>query len=122
MAINRYQGNSGRVQRIPERSDPPAPQPVRQTAEFNHPRPVQPMQPAQCTRPPRLQNGGSRGGLGFLGPLGGGLEKRFGGVFSKLTHLELETEDLILLLILYLMYRESRDEDLLLIMGLMLFL
>ena len=32
---------------------------------------------------------------------------------------ELETEDLILLLILYLMYRESGDTELLLIMGAM---
>jgi hypothetical protein len=30
---------------------------------------------------------------------------------------ELETEDIILLLILYLMYRESGDSELLIIMG-----
>ena len=44
----------------------------------------------------------------------------FSGVFSKIT--ELETEDLILLLILYLMYRESHDEQYLIILGIMLFL
>ena len=32
---------------------------------------------------------------------------------------ELETEDLLLILILYLMYRESGDKDLLIIMGAM---
>lgn len=32
---------------------------------------------------------------------------------------ELETEDLLLILILYLMYRESGDRDLLIIMGAM---
>ena len=35
---------------------------------------------------------------------------------------ELETEDIILLLILYLMYRESGDSDLLIIMGAMFLL
>lgn len=35
---------------------------------------------------------------------------------------ELETEDLILLLILYLMYRESGDSDLLIMMGAMFLL
>lgn len=35
---------------------------------------------------------------------------------------ELETEDLILLLILYLMYRESGDSELLIIMGAMFLL
>lgn len=119
MAINRYQGNSGRVQRIAEQGDQPAPAAVNETGAFYRPRPAQPM---QSVRPPRLQNSGSRGGLGFLDGLGSGLEKRFGGIFSKLTHLELETEDIILLLIIYLMYRESRDEELLIIMGLMLFL
>ena len=35
---------------------------------------------------------------------------------------ELETEDLLLLLILYLMYRESGDKELLIIMGAMFLL
>ena len=49
-------------------------------------------------------------GLDALGRL---LPERFG---------ELETEDLILLLILYLMYRESGDSELLIIMGAMFLL
>ncbi len=50
------------------------------------------------------------------------------GIFDKLTQLvpgslgELETEDIILLLILYLMYRESGDSELLIIMGAMFLL
>jgi hypothetical protein len=48
---------------------------------------------------------GRTGGLGFLG----GLEDKLGGRLSKVTNLDLETEDIILLLILYLMYRESRE-------------
>ena len=46
-------------------------------------------------------------------PLGGIIPKGLG---------ELETEDLLLLLILYLMYRESGDKELLMILGAMLFL
>lgn len=42
-------------------------------------------------------------------------------ILSRVTG-ELETEDLILLLILYLMYRESGETELLLIMGAMLLL
>jgi hypothetical protein len=44
----------------------------------------------------------------LLGELGKALPERIG---------ELETEDIILLLILYLMYRESGDSELLIIMG-----
>ena len=52
----------------------------------------------------------SLGGLENLGKL---LPERIG---------ELETEDIILLLILYLMYRESGDSELLIIMGAMFLL
>ena len=123
MAINRYQGNSGFVQRVAEQSAPPETaggiQHSGAAGNFYRPRPAQPM---QSIRPPRLQSSGSRGGLGFLDGLGSSLEQKFGGIFSRLTHLELETEDWILLLILYLMYRESKDEEILIIMGLLLFL
>ncbi len=44
-----------------------------------------------------------------------------GGTLSALPQKlgELETEDLLLILILYLMYRESGDKELLIIMGAM---
>ena len=51
--------------------------------------------------------------MGSLEELGKALPERIG---------ELETEDIILLLILYLMYRESGDSELLVIMGAMFLL
>ena len=47
-----------------------------------------------------------------------------GGFLSSLPKkaAELESEDLLLVLILYLMYRESGDKELLIILGAMLFL
>lgn len=110
--INRYQGNSGRLTHYPEPERPrmPAPQkpgpstPQRPAAPMpQRPRPVQ-TKPAQSA---------TQGLLGGLGSLGRALPERIG---------ELETEDIILLLILYLMYRESGDSDLLIIMGAMFLL
>ncbi len=40
-----------------------------------------------------------------------------GGLLSKIGISEFEAEDWILLLVLYLMYRESRDEELLFMLG-----
>lgn len=113
--INRWQGNSGRVQRLPEQSD-------RSTSRQAQPRPSEkphPPRPAPTPtpmpRPPALP------------PLFKG-GKKPGGLFSGLDSLkklipgkaeELETEDIILLLVLYLMYRESGDSELLMIMGAM---
>ena len=89
--INRYEGNTGRVTRLPEQHDlPPPPPPER--------RPPAP-------RPP-------------TGPVPGlDLRRLLPGTVG-----ELETEDLLLLLILYLMYRESGDQELLIIMGAMFLL
>lgn len=89
--INRYEGNTGRVTRLPEAGDlrPPAPPP---------PAPPRPMTPR---RPPPLPE------LRRLLPDGLG---------------DIEIEDLLLLLILYLMYRESGDQELLIIMGAMFLL
>lgn len=94
--INRYQGNSGRVTRYTEPGE-------RQSA------------PKEKNRAPNVpvrqsQPMGALGGLQNLGRL---LPEKLG---------ELETEDLILLLILYLMYKESGDSDLLVIMGAMFLL
>ena len=90
--INRYEGNTGRVTRMPEPQDlppPPPPGPIRQQPR---PRPVGP------------QSGLDLGRL--LPGIGEGLE----------------TEDVLLLLILYLLYRESGDRELLMIMGAMFLL
>ena len=89
--INRYEGNTGRVTRMPEPGDfSPPPPPAEKT-----PRPMPPPPP-----PPRMSRPGFD--LGRLLPgLGEGLEG----------------EDLLLLLILWLLYRESGDQELLIIMG-----
>ena len=47
-----------------------------------------------------------------------GVTNALGGIF----HGGLETEDLLLMLILYLMYRESGDKELLIVLGAMLLL
>ena len=88
----RYQGNSGRVTQVQESARRPEPEDRRPTVPGPPPsaRRSMPRQPGL----PDL--------LGRLLP--GGQET-------------LETEDLILLLILYLLYRESGDSDLLVIMG-----
>lgn len=65
--------------------------------------------PAMQKQPAGASRGGKPGGL-------------LGSLASKLDLSKLETEDLILLLILYLLYRESGDEELLIMMGAMLLL
>lgn len=93
--LNRYQGNTGRVVRIDDGQPKPAPPPSAPWPGLMQPKPP---------------------------------EKKPPGIFDKLTQLvpgslgELETEDIILLLILYLMYRESGDSELLIIMGAMFLL
>ena len=121
--INRYQGNSGRLTHYPEPERPrrPAPQkPGPSTPQY--PAAHAPQHPAAKTNPhpaahapqrPQPASSGPQGMLGSLGELGRMLPERIG---------ELETEDIILLLILYLMYRESGDSDLLIIMGAMFLL
>ena len=88
--INRYEGNTGRVTRLPEAEDLRAPSPP----------PSAPPRPAFRAQP-ALPN----------------LRRLLPDVVG-----ELETEDLLLLLILYLMYRESGDQELLIIMGAMFLL
>ena len=52
------------------------------------------------------------------GGRGGGLQQ----LLQKFSLADLESEDLLLILVLYLMYRESGDKELLFILGGMLFL
>ena len=93
--VKRYDGNTGRVIRVPETGAPPGPAPRPQPAERPPARP-----PARPTN-----------------PLPGPLQQLFSRSLG-----ELETEDLLLLLILYLLYRESGDQDWLVTLGAMLFL
>ena len=82
--INRYEGNTGRVLRMPEAGDlrPPPP-------PFSPPPP--PPRPGPQPRDP--------------------LSRLFSGLG------ELESGDLLMLLVLWLLYRESGDQELLLIMA-----
>ena len=89
--INRYEGNTGRVTRLPEAHDRVPPPPP----------------PGPALRPPPPP------GL----PPGLDLRRLLPGLGA-----ELEAEDLLLLLILYLLYRESGDQELLVIMGAMFLL
>ena len=99
--INRYQGNSGKVSRYAGPGEPG--HGSRGSGQSPPPRKEKPRE--QSLRSPNI--------LGSLENLGKLLPERIG---------ELETEDIILLLILYLMYRESGDSELLIIMGAMFLL
>ena len=95
--VKRYDGNTGRVIRVEEH---PAPPPPRREERGE-------------AREARRQAPAPQGhGSGF--PLQ--IQRLLSGVG------ELETEDLLLLLILYLLYRESGDQDWLVTLGAMLFL
>ena len=89
----RYRGNSGHMEWVEEHAVPSEPFPM--------PPPPPPWPPPQ-ERPGFLS--------GLLGRFLPGLQEG------------LETEDLLLLLILYLLYRESGDMELLIILGAMLLL
>jgi len=111
MAYNRYQGNTGRVVRVeePERMPPSPPPPP--------PEPPRASAPGPRGRPP-LPPGTLFGGLnGLFSGFGRG-----GGSFPGNILGSLETEDLLLIAILYLLYRESGDTEFLIILGAFLFL
>ena len=93
---NRYRGNGSRAEKIEE------------PKRINTP-------PPKKNAPPKAnqQHRSSSQPMSKLPLLGGTLSA----LPQKLG--ELETEDLLLILILYLMYRESGDKELLIIMGAM---
>ena len=98
---NRYQGNSGRVERVEEARET---RPAGASAPVHRP----PSGPAPGERRPPSPLSGLSGELGRL--------------LRRLSGAGLETEDFLLIFILYLLYRESGDEDFLFaIAGLLLF-
>ena len=107
---NRYQGNSGRVLRVEEseeqrrRSRDPPTEPAPQSVSPG-PRTDRPM-PGERTPPNRLP----------------GLSGELWSALRRLTDKRMEMEDLLLLLFLYLLYRESGDEEFLLAIGCLLLL
>lgn len=94
--VKRYDGNTGRVIHVEE---PPAGLPERR------PEPGRPGHRPPPSGPPRDA------------ALPRQLQRLLSGALG-----DLETEDLLLLLILYLLYRESGDQDWLVTLGAMLFL
>ena len=94
--VKRYEGNTGRVIRVEE--GPPLPAPAR-------------------TPPPGVPGRAPEEGPPGPAALPRQLRRLLSGSLG-----ELETEDLLLLLILYLLYRESGDKDWLVTLGAMLFL
>ena len=100
---NHYDGNSGRFHRVEEEADHPSPPP----GPPPFPGPPPPFPPPPFPPPP--------------GPPPGPPEDRDPpGLLARLAEslqLHLETEDLLLALILYLLYRETGDTEFLLILA-----
>ena len=105
---NHYQGNTGVVRRVPEPSD---------RARF----PSREAPPASLSAPPRPVSAPPPVSRRPPSPLSG-LSGELGRLLSRLSPMKLETDDLLLILILYLMYRESHDEELLYILAAMFFM
>ncbi len=110
MAMYRhYQGNSGHSRKVEE--------PEKKSGTFQGrrlaPLPAQPKkEPSKQTKPRQTTP---------PSPLSG-LSGELGKLFGKLGSFSLETEDLLLIAVLYLMYRESGDKELLIMIGALLFL
>jgi hypothetical protein len=111
---NRYQGNTGRVERVDDGSHHPSRGPMQPPSQRGSTQ-----QPPQRGSMPPQDHGPHP-----MSPLNAAKSSIFnmldGILPNKLQGLE--TEDLMLLLILYLMYRESGDKEMLIIMGAMFLL
>lgn len=111
--MTRYDGNTGKFVRVPDPA-PALPLPVIEQPAWEAPESGPQPSPA-----PGQGSGGrvaaqEEGGTGIFGGLGK--------IFSKITKPSFETEDLILVGIFYLLYRESGDIEFLLMAGAILFL
>ena len=99
---NRYRGNSGRAERVDDRPPPPPSPP--ETGEQIPPPPPPPLPATPPPSPPARPDG------------------EIARLLRQLGQIRLETEDLLLLAILYLLYRETKDEEFLIMMaGIVLF-
>lgn len=109
-----YQGNSGQSRRIEE--------PAKKRGEF-HGRALAPL-PAKGESSGKHPGEKQRGKPHYEAPPSSlsGLSGELGKIFGKLGSLSLETEDILLIAVLYLMYRESGDKELLIMIGALLFL
>lgn len=100
--MTHYNAQSGRWRYKPEEE----PQPERKSS---------PLPPPEDAAPPPPK---AKTPSGPLRELGRGLD----GILSRLDPGRLETEDLLVLAVLWLLYRESGDKELLIAMGAYLFL
>ena len=103
---NRYVRNdAGRYERIPTPDAPPPEQPA-QT----------PPHPGSDSPPPREERRSP--------PPAGGRENKgvLSGILSKLNLENIDTGDLLLLVILFLLFKDGEDEELLIALGLLLIL
>ena len=123
MAYNRYRGNSGSVERVedPLLTPPSPPPPGISPSPSPPPLPPSPPPPreaaAERPRPPSAPLPPPPG-AGALPGLGEGI----GRLLRRLSPQGLETEDFLLMGILYLLYRETGDRDFLIMLGGILFL
>ena len=100
--MNHYNAQSGQRHYRPEQERPPE----RKSSPLPPPE-QEPAPPPKAKTPP-----------GPLRELGRGLD----GILSRLDPSRLATEDLLVLAVLWLLYRESGDRELLIAMGVYLFL
>lgn len=108
--VKRYEGNTGRVTRVEERTRDQRPPESRQEVHT-------PQHPSE----PRREDRSQQRPPAFSPPRDSSLPRQLQRLLSG-TLGDMETEDLLLLLILYLLYRESGDQDWLVTLGAMLFL
>lgn len=101
---NRYNARTGSYLSVPEPGD--APRTERRSPPTPEPRPRPP-----AAEPPPARRQAQPSLSALLGALGGRLNGRLGG---------LDTEDMLLLAVVYLMYRESGDRQLLIVLAALL--
>lgn len=126
--MKKYSGNSGLVEQIPEPIFIPPPPPPHfeepeEILEIPMPRPPAPPHNRERRSPHQHTHQGSLPSGGFFGgkkPPGQSPFGNLGGFLNSITKEPLETEDYLMLAVLYLLYRESGDIEFLIIAGIML--
>ena len=121
MAYNRYRGNSGSVERVEDFS--PSPPPAPPLPDVSQPPPPPPPPPPReaARERPRPHSAPPLSPPPHAGPLPG-LGAELGKLLRRLSPGGLETEDFLLMGILYLLDRETGDRDFLIMLGGILFL
>ena len=109
MMYNRYHGNTGKVTRVAEPSDKKEEHRVNsEDSTRNSPSP----EDSRRDKNPSMKKQGSASAF----------SKGLGGILKKFDISQLEFEDILLMLVLYLLYRESGDDEMLIMLGAMLLL